>query len=258
MYEPRFLEDVFRTEQGESQVDLMPLLRSQETVATIGSMNTDFMALMQTGESVKWDATPEAHPMESLSISAQVAALAEDEDFELEGVDWQKDDSSYSSSTAAEEEEEESKPAAITKTKRTVAKAKSTAAKKRRNRVRPNYAPKCPTYVDFTDKDVLCHRGGFANKHGGNLRYLQAKSRYQVEYQTAAKSQVTGIAQRLVDEVNAWGGRFLKFDKNMEAWYEVHNHTARTKAGQALREFYTSRDRAEKRARYRAKKNQRK
>jgi hypothetical protein len=255
MYDPRFLEDCFRMEQGESQVNLMPLLRSQETVATIGSMNTDFMALMSTGELVKWDANPEAHPMEGLLISAQVASLVEDADFALDGVDWpQKDeDSSDASSTAAEDEEEDFKPAAIS-TKRTVTKARSTAANKRRIRCRPNYTPKCPTYVEPADEDVICQRGGAGNKHPGNIRYLETKSHYQVEYQTAEKSQVTAIAQRLVDEVNAWGGRFLKKDKL--GWYEIHNHTARTKAGQALREFYTTQDRAEKRARYSAKKKQ--
>jgi hypothetical protein len=50
----------------------------------------------------------------------------------------------------------------------------------------------------------------------------------------------------------------LKKDSNRAAaststsscWYEVHNHVARTKAGQALREVYTPEKGAAKRVKY--------
>lgn len=117
-------------------------------------------------------------------------------------------------------------------------------------RVRKTYEPERRIYVQYTDSDVLCQRGGLANKHPGNHRYLTAKDAMQPVYLATPKAGRTAVAQRLVDQVRQWGGRFLKYDTVHQAWYEIHNHTARTKCGQALREEYTPDQRAEKRARY--------
>ena len=45
-------------------------------------------------------------------------------------------------------------------------------------------------------------------------------------------------------ECYAWGGHFLK--KDPKGWYEVYNHTVRTKCSQALREALTNEQRANK------------
>jgi hypothetical protein len=51
-----------------------------------------------------------------------------------------------------------------------------------------------------------------------------------------AVTEKTRISQELVDIVRQRGGRFLKRDKLLGTWYEAENDTARTTAGQALRE----------------------
>ncbi|KAL7564140.1 hypothetical protein ACA910_021115 [Epithemia clementina (nom. ined.)] len=123
------------------------------------------------------------------------------------------------------------------------------AQKKRQRKV---YEPEKRLYVEYTSDDVLCQRGGLANSHAGNRKFLSAKEELQSEYFATPKLKRTLVSQKLVDDVHQWGGRFLR--KDSFGWYEVHNHVARTKAGQALRETYTPEDRAEKRAKYNKKK----
>lgn len=106
-------------------------------------------------------------------------------------------------------------------------------------------------WVDkITDKDVLLGRGGRANNHAGNKRYLAEKDRIQPRYLNATKQEKKDISQELVDIVHAWGGRFLKEDEAMKRWYEVDEKSARKKASQSLREINTPEQRARKRARY--------
>jgi len=121
---------------------------------------------------------------------------------------------------------------------------------KKRKRTRKVYEPEHVTPVDYTDLDVLCQRGGLANHHPGNIRYLQEKDKLQPTYLAASKKDKTVISQELVDRVHAWGGRFLRKETASQTWYEVHQHTARTKAGQTLRENLSSEDRAAKRVKY--------
>ena len=128
----------------------------------------------------------------------------------------------------------------------------SKSKKPKKKRTRRVYEPEVKEYREYTDKDVLCQRGGLANTHEGNRRFLAAKESLQEEYFRTDKLQRTKVSQKLVDVVNAWGGRFLRRDD--QGWYIVHNHVARTKAGQALRETYTAEDRKIKRARYAKKK----
>lgn len=117
-------------------------------------------------------------------------------------------------------------------------------------RTRKNYEPDIYMFVEYTDRDVLCQRGGLANDHPGNGKYLRARDELQLSYTKAGKAEKTAISQRLVDQVHNWNGRFLRKDKLSQKWYEIHNQTARTKAGQALREEYTTEQRAAKRLKY--------
>ena len=119
-----------------------------------------------------------------------------------------------------------------------------------RKRKRKVYEIEDKAPVEYTELDVLCQRGGLANHHPGNIRYLQEKDILQPTYLAASKNEKTMISQQLVDIVHAWGGRFLRKDKTTEMWYEVHRHTARTKAGQTLRENLSAEDRVAKRAKY--------
>ena len=90
--------------------------------------------------------------------------------------------------------------------------------------------------------------GGSINKQPGNVRLHDAKRRLQPQYKAAPRDQRTCLAQQLVNEAHAWGGRFLKRDE--VGYYEVHNLTARTKCSQMLREDYTAEKRREKRQRH--------
>ena len=100
---------------------------------------------------------------------------------------------------------------------------------------------------------MLCHRGGFANKHPGNIKYHGAKERLQKEYFGLPKDQKWMVTQKLVELVHGWGGRFVERDLQNGRWYEIHDKKAFIKASQVLRENYTREERAAKRARYRKK-----
>lgn len=94
------------------------------------------------------------------------------------------------------------------------------------------------------------------NRHKGNILFHLAKTHYQPAYLQKPQSERTIISQQLVDEVQSWGGRFLKKDKR--GWYEIDNHTARTKCSQALRDTLTPEEKAAKRRRYRKSKKEEK
>jgi hypothetical protein len=134
---------------------------------------------------------------------------------------------------------------------------------RRQKRRRKAYEPQVKVYVQHQDEDVLCQRGGLANSHPGNIWYRQAKQALQPKYFAASKSCKTDVSQELVNQVHARGGRFLTKDTSRantaaaaSCWYEVHNHVARTKAGQALREVYTPEKGAAKRGKYPKKRSE--
>ena len=105
---------------------------------------------------------------------------------------------------------------------------------KKRKRIRKKYEPEIREYVEYTDEDVLCQRGGLANKHPGNLRYHGKKETLQPPYEAAEKAGKGAVAQQLVDAVKAWGGRFLEKEEFTDRWYIIHDKKARIKASQAL------------------------
>lgn len=264
----------------------MTLLRSQETVATLGSMNTEFVDLMKSGinddmnddmmmntvsveddddddDTEKQSLPPlEMLPLEhSASFTRAVASLE---------MEYLSDDSSVfqqpqphphqdvvddTPSTADRASPKQTQEADVVHNK---ARGSPIVKRQKHRRIRKSFdiAPTQRRYVRYTDADVLCQRGGLANKHVGNHRYLAAKETLQDVYRATPKAGRTAVAQRLVDLVHGWGGRFLRYDGKKGGWYEIHNHTARTKAGQALRESYTPEDRKEKRDRYRQQQQQ--
>lgn len=142
------------------------------------------------------------------------------------------------------------------KGKRKAHTAEPSLIKRKVKRERKDYDPplEMRVYFPLTDLDVGMGRGGGMNRHKGNLRFHQAKLELQPAYLEASKTDCTAIAQQLVGTVKAWGGRFLK--KDDIGHYEVHDHTARIKASQALREHYTAEENAKKRKRHRENKRQ--
>lgn len=240
------------TDKGEPPIPQMTPLRSQETVATLGSMNGDFLELMRSSSLNLCipKSAPDKYEFDDLSLqfsSHEAASLAK-AGLGLDG-DWlsESDDDDSSFSGSGFDHAPTKRYATISKAH----KAKSTVRKACVSRKRKNYEKLTEgnrVYVNYTDRDVLCQRGGLANRHPGNHRYLAAKDAMQPIYLATPKSGRTAVAQDLVNQVYAWGGRFLRKD-GKKGWYEIHNHTARTKAGQALREDYTPEERKDKRER---------
>jgi len=104
-----------------------------------------------------------------------------------------------------------------------------------------------------TESDVLMGRGGKSNNHIGNQRYLKEVERMKSFYRNACKNDKTDWAQRLVNRVHSYGGRFVKYSTEDSVWYEVSNKVARKKAGQAMRENNTAFARLQKRKKYNKK-----
>lgn len=125
--------------------------------------------------------------------------------------------------------------------------APKTAAKSKKNARKQEVK----NYFEPTENDVLLGRGGRANNHPGNKKYLDLKDSIQDRYMKADKNEKTAISQELVDIVKKeWGAKFLKLDPDTNRWYEVDNVVARKKCSQSLREVNTAEVRAAKRARY--------
>jgi hypothetical protein len=104
-----------------------------------------------------------------------------------------------------------------------------------------------------TEFDVLMGRGGLANNHIGNKRYLEHKKTLRARYSVATKYEKTIISQELVEWVHSNGGRFLERDPVTSQWCQVTPLKARRKASQTLREGYTLETLAKKRAYYKEK-----
>ncbi|KAL3926020.1 MAG: hypothetical protein SGILL_000019 [Bacillariaceae sp.] len=108
-------------------------------------------------------------------------------------------------------------------------------------------------YVEeITDCDVLMGRGGRSNHHPGNHFYLALIAQIKPKYEECKqKSEKTRVAQSVVDFIHhKRKGRFVELDSETGRWYVADNRTARTKAGQALRDKNTAEARAEKRKKY--------
>ncbi len=79
-------------------------------------------------------------------------------------------------------------------------------------------SPSVPTnkrvYVLPTADDVLRGRGGKTNNHPGNRRLLKLVRPLETVYTALKRGQKAGMSQQMVDEVHAWGGRFLGKETN--------------------------------------------
>ena len=86
--------------------------------------------------------------------------------------------------------------------------------------------------------DILCGRDRMASTHIGNKRYRVIIAMNRERYQNAkTRDQKTRITNEVIStfQKSQPGGRFLKFDPNSNAWYDVGLEYAHEKVSHALR-----------------------
>jgi len=125
-------------------------------------------------------------------------------------------------------------------------KAKDTKPKNKRKR--KDLAKKI--FVERTDLDILCGRGGKSNNWEGNKRYRAYIEEMKADYQKCQKYEKTLMSQRVVEQMAEEGRRFIEYCPKEKGWYLVEELRARKKAGQALREENTPEFREKKRQKY--------
>jgi hypothetical protein len=92
---------------------------------------------------------------------------------------------------------------------------------------------------EVTDNDVLCGRGGHANKHPGNHLFRRVVNENKDLYQSYCGQRETHkhvLAISIVDAVGLRGGRFLRRDDKFGKWVTISRKDAFSKTSQALRE----------------------
>ena len=94
--------------------------------------------------------------------------------------------------------------------------------------------------VEPNERDVLCGRGGFINKHVGNIVYRKVVDYNKAIYKQVPKRHRILVSQSIVQTIEKHGGRFLQpvsgqGRKNQE-WTCIQFRRAVQKTSQALRE----------------------
>jgi len=82
--------------------------------------------------------------------------------------------------------------------------------------------------------DVLFGRGKTVVEHEGNLRFRKIVSMYADQYEKANRQEKTCMTEKIVQQIHAANGRFLKRD-DFGDWEEVDHETARKKVAHAFR-----------------------
>ncbi len=104
----------------------------------------------------------------------------------------------------------------------------------------PAPAPQKNISVTPTENDVLLGRGGFTNKHSGNIRFREIVSKEKERYTRLgnSKKEKKRFSEHIVNAVHSYGGKFLvKEDNNRNNdWIIADPKAARKKCSQALRE----------------------
>jgi len=93
------------------------------------------------------------------------------------------------------------------------------------------------TVSDPQDNDVLCGRGGFINRHPGNIVYRKVVDHNKIFYQKVQKKYRILVSQSIVQSILNHGGRFL-MSRNRH-WLPIDFKRAVQKTSQALRERNT-------------------
>lgn len=82
--------------------------------------------------------------------------------------------------------------------------------------------------------DILFGRGKTVVEHGGNLKFRNMVAGYADEFENSSRLKKTQMTEKIVCEILASGGRFLKRDES-GLWEEVDHETARKKVAHAFR-----------------------
>lgn len=90
--------------------------------------------------------------------------------------------------------------------------------------------------IDIQSTDVMCGRGGAANKHNSHFRLVV--DQYKAEYLKSKKNDKREIAKSIVDDISSKGGRFLRKVEEQSGgyWVQLDAKKAIEKTLQALRE----------------------
>jgi hypothetical protein len=105
---------------------------------------------------------------------------------------------------------------------------------------RPQHSSSTSPPIEVKDNDVLCGRGGLANKHRGNLLYRQLVNANKDLYQSCGKKKNHKyfLAISIIEAVEIQGGgRFLRRDDKLGDWVTISREDAFSKTSQALREY---------------------
>lgn len=90
------------------------------------------------------------------------------------------------------------------------------------------------------DRDVLCGRGGFINKHVGNIVYRKVVDYNKAIYKQVPKRHRILVSQSIVQTIEKHGGRFLQpvsgQGRKNQTWTCIQFRRAVQKTSQALRE----------------------
>jgi hypothetical protein len=85
--------------------------------------------------------------------------------------------------------------------------------------------------------DILLGRGKAHRKHLGNVRMQFVADMYRETYLNAsARESKSDISTAIVQMLKACTGRFLQFDKGLQAWVQVTDEAAIKKIGHAIRD----------------------
>ena len=95
------------------------------------------------------------------------------------------------------------------------------------------------SYVQVTEKDVLCGRDKLAYSHPGNKFFRSLVQECSVMYQQATYRRMkTEIIQTIISKVQESGGRFLKLEDDLSGlinWNEMDSLSIHQKVAHALR-----------------------
>lgn len=95
------------------------------------------------------------------------------------------------------------------------------------------------TSINLTD--VLCGRGKLSFNHVGNRRFRDVISASVSQYNAAeSRLEKAKIVNKIVEEIQASGGRFLRQDEKAGTWHVLNHAQCREKVGHAVRDATSS------------------
>ena len=115
------------------------------------------------------------------------------------------------------------------------------------NKIKPSSAP-TPTHAvsnhrhrargikSIGAKDVLFGRGKQSNNNKGNIMFRNYCYARKEKYASLCKVEKTKLTRDILHNMISKGWRFLRYNKQMDAWYRVDNSEVRNKIAQFLRE----------------------